>query len=168
MPSAIKEEMVKRMAFVARQKRPEHNAFDSLRVVERDEGTVAPSSPCVTCIRSTPTAGLRPNQRGGSRFCHPPEQTNAYGAPRRINPSAQNARDHVIQQTQSTPAKHLVLSIRRYNSLGHCRFVCRREGLEPLQTSSQTSGDEPRPVRRARQRSPFVETPRVFIQQGTA
>jgi hypothetical protein len=30
MPSTIKEEMVKRMAFVARKKRPEHNAFDSL------------------------------------------------------------------------------------------------------------------------------------------
>ena len=35
----------------------------------------------------------------------------------------------------------------------------------PLQTSSQTSGDEPRPVRWPRQRSPFVETqtPKVFI-----
>ena len=133
MPSAIKAEMVKRMAFAAMQKCPER-ALLLLQLVLAS-----------TCIRSPPL-------------------------PLVCDLTSEEDPAFVIQQTQSSPAKHLVLAIRRYHPFGHCSFVCRRQGLEPLQTSSQTSGDEPRPVRWLRQRSPFVETqtPRVFIQQGTA
>ena len=132
MPSAIKAEMVKRMAFAAMQKRPER-ALLLLLLVLASHASAVPL-PLVCDLTS--------------------EEDPAF----------------VIQQTQSSSAKHLVLSIRRYHPFGHCSFVCRRQGLEPLQTSSQTSGDEPRPVRWLRQPSPFVETqtPRVFIQQGTA
>ena len=132
MPSAIKAEMVKRMAFAAMQKRPERALLLLLLVLASPASAVP--LPLVCDLTS--------------------EEDPAF----------------VIQQTQSSSAKHLVLSIRRYHPFGHCSFVCRRQGLEPLQTSSQTSGDEPRPVRWLRQRSPFVETqtPRVFIQQGTA
>ena len=132
MPSAIKAEMVKRMAFAAMQKRPERALLLLLLVLASPASAVP--LPLVCDLTS--------------------EEDPAF----------------VIQQTQSSSAKHLVLAIRRYHPFGHCSFVCRRQGLEPLQTSSQTSGDEPRPVRWLRQRSPFVETqtPRVFIQQGTA